>query len=84
MLKELYLNAEHEDSYLRDQSVFGDGISIEDTLVVMVKYRNKTLLTYLPQCVSAMGRVEHRLQWQQRAARDEAGRELLCQWWGRA
>lgn len=46
MLKELYLNAEHEDGYLRDQSVFGDGISIEDTLAVMVKYRNKTLLTY--------------------------------------
>lgn len=46
MLKELYLNAEHEDGYLRDQSLSGDGISFEDTLAVMVKYRNKTLLTY--------------------------------------
>ncbi|WP_411705927.1 Gfo/Idh/MocA family protein [Edaphovirga cremea] len=46
MLKSLYLDAEHEDGYLRDQSVFSDGISIEDTLAVLVKYRNKTLLTY--------------------------------------
>jgi predicted dehydrogenase len=45
-LKELYLNAEHEDGYQRDQSVFGDGISIEDTLGVMVKYKNKAILTY--------------------------------------
>ena len=45
-LRALYLEAEHEDSYYRDQSVFGDGINIEDTLSVMVKYRNRTQLTY--------------------------------------
>lgn len=45
-LKSLYLDAEKEDGYQRDQSVFGDGISIEDTLSVMVKYRNKAQLTY--------------------------------------
>lgn len=44
--KELYLNAEHEDGYQRDQSVFSDGISIEDTMGVMVKYQNKSILTY--------------------------------------
>lgn len=45
-LNELYLKAEHEDGYLRDQSVFGDGINIEDTLGLMVRYKNKTILTY--------------------------------------
>lgn len=45
-LKRMYLDAEHEDGYLRDQSVFGDGISIEDTMAVSVRYRNKAMLTY--------------------------------------
>jgi predicted dehydrogenase len=45
-LKALYLDAEHEDGYVRDQSVFGDGISIEDTMSVMVRYRNGAVLTY--------------------------------------
>ncbi|HZK26387.1 MAG TPA: Gfo/Idh/MocA family oxidoreductase, partial [Thermoclostridium sp.] len=31
-LKAMYLNAEKEDGYFRDQSVFGDGINIEDTM----------------------------------------------------
>ncbi len=42
----LYYGAEHEDNYYRDQSVFGDGISIEDTMSVMVRYRNKAVMTY--------------------------------------
>jgi predicted dehydrogenase len=45
-LKALYLDAEHEDGYYRDQSVFGDGISIEDTIGVMVRYRNSAIMTY--------------------------------------
>ncbi|EOW6772668.1 Gfo/Idh/MocA family protein [Cronobacter muytjensii] len=45
-LKALYLDAEHEDSYFRDQSVFSDGITIEDTLSVVVKYQNQTQMTY--------------------------------------
>ncbi|KAL2113986.1 hypothetical protein VUR80DRAFT_1282 [Thermomyces stellatus] len=45
-LKALYLDAEHEDAYYRDQSVFGDGISIEDTMNVLVKYRNGASMTY--------------------------------------
>jgi predicted dehydrogenase len=44
-LKALYLDAEHEDGYYRDQSVFGDGISIEDTMSVMVKYQNRAVMT---------------------------------------
>ena len=45
-LQALYLGAEHEDGYYRDQSVFGDGISIEDTMGVMVRYRNNAIMTY--------------------------------------
>ncbi|QYR23929.1 Gfo/Idh/MocA family oxidoreductase [Paenibacillus sp. sptzw28] len=45
-LKAMYLDAEHEDGYRRDQSVFGDGISIEDTMGVLVKYRSGAILTY--------------------------------------
>jgi predicted dehydrogenase len=45
-LKALYLDAEHEDGYHRDQSVFGDGISIEDTMGVIVRYKNNAILTY--------------------------------------
>ncbi|WCT54932.1 Gfo/Idh/MocA family oxidoreductase [Paenibacillus kyungheensis] len=45
-LKAMYLDAEHEDGYIRDQSVFGDGINIEDTMSVVVRYKNKAMLTY--------------------------------------
>jgi predicted dehydrogenase len=45
-LKALYLDAEHEDGYLRDQNVFGDGISIEDTMNVLVRYKNGAVMTY--------------------------------------
>ncbi|OWR29565.1 dehydrogenase [Saccharibacillus sp. O23] len=45
-LKAMYLDAESEDGYRRDQSVFGDGISIEDTMSVTVRYKNRALLTY--------------------------------------
>lgn len=44
--KGLYWDAEKEDGYQRDQNVFGDGISIEDTMSVMVRYRNKAVMTY--------------------------------------
>ena len=45
-LKRLYLDAEHEDGYIRDQSVFGDNISIEDTMNVLVRYANGAQLSY--------------------------------------
>jgi predicted dehydrogenase len=44
--KRLYWDAEKEDGYQRDQNVFGDGISIEDTMNVMVRYRNKAVMSY--------------------------------------
>lgn len=53
-LKAMYLDAETEDAYYRDQSVFGDGISIEDTMSVMVKYRNGAVLTYSLTAYSPM------------------------------
>jgi len=46
LMENLYLHAEKDDGYIRDQSVFGDGISIEDTMGVMVKYHSGTILTY--------------------------------------
>ena len=45
-LEKLYYEAESEDGYRRDQNVFGDGISIEDTMNVLVRYRNGAQLSY--------------------------------------
>jgi predicted dehydrogenase len=45
-LRGLYLEAEAETGYLRDQNVFGDGISIEDTLGVLARYRSGVQLVY--------------------------------------
>ncbi len=45
-LKALYYDCEKHDGYLRDRNVFGDGITIEDAMSVMVKYRTGVQLTY--------------------------------------
>lgn len=45
-LQGLYWEAEKEDGYIRDQNVFGDGISIEDTMNLVVGYRNGAQLSY--------------------------------------
>ena len=45
-LENLYLNAEADDGYLRDQSVFGDNISIEDTMNVLVRYQSGAQMSY--------------------------------------
>jgi predicted dehydrogenase len=44
--KGLYLEAEAETAYLRDRNVFGEPISIEDTMNVTVRYENGVLLSY--------------------------------------
>jgi predicted dehydrogenase len=44
--KALYLDAEADSGYIRDRSVFGDDISIEDTMGVVLKYDTKAILTY--------------------------------------
>ncbi|MEV0313447.1 Gfo/Idh/MocA family protein [Nonomuraea fuscirosea] len=45
-LRRLYLEAEHEDGYVRDQDVFGEGIDIDDNMSVMVRYANRAVMTY--------------------------------------
>lgn len=45
-MKRIYLDAEPYDGYQRDQSVFGDGISIEDDMSVMAAYDSGATLTY--------------------------------------
>ncbi|GIF39575.1 Gfo/Idh/MocA family protein [Actinoplanes xinjiangensis] len=45
-LKALYLDAEHEDGYLRDRDVFSEGIDIDDTMSVLIRYADRTTLTY--------------------------------------
>ena len=70
--RELYLNAEKDDGYIRDQSVFGDNISIEDTMNVIVNYANGAIMSYslnafspyegLNVCITGTkGRVEMKL-----------------------
>ncbi|MBQ8094060.1 MAG: Gfo/Idh/MocA family oxidoreductase [Clostridia bacterium] len=45
-LKAMYLDAEEDSGYIRDRSVFGDDISIEDTMAVLVRYRNNAVMSY--------------------------------------
>lgn len=52
-IQKLYLEAESADGYLRDQSVFGDGISIEDVMNVLVKYENGAQMSYSLNAFSA-------------------------------
>ncbi len=71
-MRPLYLEAEKDDGYIRDQSVFGDGISIEDTMNVLVNYANGAIMSYslnafspyegLKVCITGTkGRVEMRV-----------------------
>ena len=45
-LQRLYFDSEKYDGYQRDQSVFGDGIDIEDNMGVMVRYKNNVVMNY--------------------------------------
>lgn len=45
-LKGLYLDAEADSGYIRDRNVFGEPITIEDTMCVIVKYQNGIRLSY--------------------------------------
>ena len=45
-LESLYLDKEKDDGYIRDQNVFSNSISIEDTIAVVVRYDSGALLTY--------------------------------------
>ena len=45
-LKELYLDNEHHDGYLRDRDVFDAGITIEDNLAALVDYDSGATMSY--------------------------------------
>lgn len=42
----IYFGSEDEDHYFRDLNVFSDGINIEDNMGVIVRYKNKAIMTY--------------------------------------
>jgi predicted dehydrogenase len=46
VLTELYLDAEHIDGYFRDRNVFAPGVTIEDDLAVLVRYRTGVTMSY--------------------------------------
>ncbi|GIV79545.1 Gfo/Idh/MocA family oxidoreductase [Litorilinea aerophila] len=46
VLRHLYLEAEKDTGYIRDRNVFGDNITVEDTMSVTARYRNGAILTY--------------------------------------
>ncbi|MDQ8194804.1 Gfo/Idh/MocA family oxidoreductase [Coraliomargarita sp. SDUM461004] len=45
-LKQLYYNAEADSGYIRDKNVFRDGITIEDTMSALIKYRTGVVANY--------------------------------------
>ena len=45
-LRRLYLEAEGDDGYVRDQDVFGEGITIEDNLALVVAYESGAVMSY--------------------------------------
>jgi predicted dehydrogenase len=45
-LRKMYLEAEKHDGYRRDQSVFGDCISIEDDMSAIVNYKSGAVMSY--------------------------------------
>jgi len=72
-LKSQYLDSEKYDGYFRDRCVFSDDMDIEDTLSVLVHYRNGASLTYSLHAFmpwegyviafnGSKGRLEHTMQ----------------------
>ncbi len=45
-LRGLYLEAEADNGYIRDRNVFGEPITIEDTMAVTARYRSGVILSY--------------------------------------
>jgi len=44
--KALYQDAEAESGYIRDRNVFREGINIEDSMSLLIKYRAGTMVSY--------------------------------------
>ena len=45
-MRELYFDAEGEDGYIRDRSVFAPGVTIADDMSVLVRYDSGATMTY--------------------------------------
>lgn len=71
--KALYLDHEHHDGYFRDRCVFRPDIDIEDTMNVIVKYKQNTTMSYTLNAFNSwegyvvvfngtLGRIEHKAQ----------------------
>lgn len=45
-LKSLYHDAEAESGYVRDENVFREGIDIEDSMSLLIRYRTGTMVCY--------------------------------------
>jgi len=45
-LRELYVDARRHDGYVRDRDPFAPGVTIEDNMAVLARYRRGALLTY--------------------------------------
>jgi predicted dehydrogenase len=45
-LRELYLDAEQYDGYLRDRNVFAPGVTIDDDMALLVRYSSGATMTY--------------------------------------
>ncbi|NNN30085.1 Gfo/Idh/MocA family oxidoreductase [Streptomyces sp. S3(2020)] len=45
-LRALYLDAEQDDGYVRDRNVFGEPVTIEDDMAVLVRYTRGATMTY--------------------------------------
>jgi len=45
-MRSIYYDAEADSGYIRDRNVFRDGIDIEDSLSVLVKYRTGPMVAY--------------------------------------
>jgi predicted dehydrogenase len=45
-LRELYLDAEEHDGYVRDRNVFAPGVSIDDDMAVLVRYSTGATMSY--------------------------------------
>ncbi len=72
-MNKLYLECEEHDGYFRDRCVFSDQIDIEDSMNVVVDYRNGAKMTYSLNAFTAWegymvtfngtaGRLEHKCQ----------------------
>ncbi len=45
-LKELYVETEKYDGYIRDMNVFHSSVEAEDDMGVLVRFENGTMMTY--------------------------------------